>query len=321
MYSLKYSFEPLRCCLLIVGADMQRRELIRQLLGCVAVTVAACGAGAAADVAIPRIGVLIYSNPQTDPNTESFRRGMRDLGYVDGQNIAIEYRYAEGKPERLPELAAELVRLKPDVLFALGGDVTPVVVEATQTIPIVFVVSADPVQSSDGDESGAARRQRHRRHLAARRTRLQAPGAAQGGGAARCPGWRSSSIPITSTTSYAKPSVRRRRSECSFTPPRCEVPAISTMHSMPLREAGVDALYVVSSRHTVLKIARIVAFAAKNRLPLAGGWGAWAQAGGLISYGPNVDEMVRHRPPMWTGSSRARSRLIFRCNSPQASSY
>ena len=61
---------------------------------------------------------------------------------------------------------------------------------------------------------------------------------------------------------------------------------------MPQR-AGVDALYVVSSRQTVANIARIVDFAAKNRLPLAGGWGAWAQAGGLISYGPNVGEMVR----------------------------
>jgi putative ABC transport system substrate-binding protein len=57
--------------------------------------------------------------------------------------------------------------------------------------------------------------------------------------------------------------------------------------------AGVDALYVVSSRQTVTNIARIVDFATKNRLPLAGGWGTWAQAGGLISYGPNVDEVVR----------------------------
>jgi putative ABC transport system substrate-binding protein len=57
--------------------------------------------------------------------------------------------------------------------------------------------------------------------------------------------------------------------------------------------AGVDAVYVVASRQTVTNIARIVDFAAKNRLPLAGGWGTWAQAGGLISYGPNVGEMVR----------------------------
>ena len=57
--------------------------------------------------------------------------------------------------------------------------------------------------------------------------------------------------------------------------------------------AGVDALYVVSSRQTVANIARIADFATEHRLPLAGGWGAWAQAGGLISYGPNVGEMVR----------------------------
>jgi putative tryptophan/tyrosine transport system substrate-binding protein len=77
---------------------------------------------------------------------EPVRRTLRGLGYVDGQNLAIEYRHAEGKPERLPDLAAALVRAMPDVLLALGGDVTPAVVSATQTIPIVFSSSADPVQ-------------------------------------------------------------------------------------------------------------------------------------------------------------------------------
>jgi putative tryptophan/tyrosine transport system substrate-binding protein len=60
------------------------------------------------------------------------------------------------------------------------------------------------------------------------------------------------------------------------------------------REAGVDSLYVVSSRHTVLNMPLIVEFATKNRLPLAGGWGAWAESGGLISYGPNLRVMARH---------------------------
>src|SRR5262245_15960365 len=62
----------------------------------------------------PRIGVLVYSTPQADPNVESFRRAMRALGYVDGSNIAIEYRSADGRPERLPALAGELVRMQPD---------------------------------------------------------------------------------------------------------------------------------------------------------------------------------------------------------------
>ena len=59
-------------------------------------------------------------------------------------------------------------------------------------------------------------------------------------------------------------------------------------------QASVDAIYAVSSRHMVANVRRIVDFATENRMPLAGGWGAWVQAGGLISYGPNVGEMVRH---------------------------
>jgi putative tryptophan/tyrosine transport system substrate-binding protein len=66
---------------------------------------------------------------------------------VDGKSIAIEYRYAEGKVERLPDLASELVQLKPDVIFAYGGDVAPHAKRATTSIPIVAMVSNDPVQS------------------------------------------------------------------------------------------------------------------------------------------------------------------------------
>ena len=123
---------------------MKRREFISLLSG--AALAWPLPLGAQQVVRRPRVGVLIFSNPQTDPNTEAFRRGMHDLGYVDGQNIAIEYRYAEGKPERFPELAAELVRLKPDVVFVLGGDAAPFVSKATQTIPIIYSMSADPVK-------------------------------------------------------------------------------------------------------------------------------------------------------------------------------
>ena len=77
---------------------------------------------------------------------EFVRNGLRDLGYVEGRNLVVTYRYAEGKSERLPELAAELADLKPDVLLAIGGDVAPVMAKATQIIPIVFACSADPVQ-------------------------------------------------------------------------------------------------------------------------------------------------------------------------------
>jgi putative tryptophan/tyrosine transport system substrate-binding protein len=96
---------------------------------------------------IPRIGVLLFGTPDTDPNLPAFLRGLRELGYVEGQSIAIEYRYAEGKSDRLRELAGELVAIKPDLIFALGGDVAPSARVATTTIPIVVAVSNDPVQA------------------------------------------------------------------------------------------------------------------------------------------------------------------------------
>src|SRR5215813_6544108 len=95
----------------------------------------------------PRVGVLLYGTPETDPNYGSFRRGLRELGYVEGQTIVLELRSAESKPERLPVLARELVTAKPDLIYVLGGDVAPFVRSATSTIPIVMAVSNDPVQS------------------------------------------------------------------------------------------------------------------------------------------------------------------------------
>ena len=74
------------------------------------------------------------------------QRGLRDLGYVDGQNLTIDYRYANERTERLPNLAAELVQLIPDVILALSGDVAPFARDATKTIPIVFAISSDPLQ-------------------------------------------------------------------------------------------------------------------------------------------------------------------------------
>ena len=131
---------------------MRRRDFIAGIAGSAAgwpIVVRAQG------IRRPLLGVLIYSTPERDPNTQSFLRGLQNLGYLNGQNIDLVYRFAEGKSERLPDLAAELVRMKPDVIFALGGDVVPFVGTATQTIPIVYAMSADPVQL--GMAAGLAR--------------------------------------------------------------------------------------------------------------------------------------------------------------------
>ena len=95
---------------------------------------------------IPRIGYLSGKFPSTNPaRNEAFRQGLRDLGYVEGKSIVIEWRYAEGKPDRLPVLAAELVRLKVDVIVTAGPASTRPAKEATSTIPIVMGFDNDPV--------------------------------------------------------------------------------------------------------------------------------------------------------------------------------
>jgi ABC-type uncharacterized transport system substrate-binding protein len=95
---------------------------------------------------VPRIGFLVANFPSTNPGrVEAFRQGLRDLGYVEGKSLVIEWRYAEGKPDRLPPLAAELVRLKVDVIVTAGPAATRPAKEATVTIPIVMGFDNDPV--------------------------------------------------------------------------------------------------------------------------------------------------------------------------------
>ena len=98
---------------------------------------------------VPRIGYLSSGDPASESaRAETIRRGLRDLGYIEGQNIAIEYRYAEEKRDRFPELAAELVRLKVDIIVVAGGGRTiRAAKNATKTIPIVMVgLGVDPVE-------------------------------------------------------------------------------------------------------------------------------------------------------------------------------
>jgi putative ABC transport system substrate-binding protein len=95
---------------------------------------------------VPRIGYLETTPSSTNSaRHEAFRQGLRDLGYVEGKNIVIEWRSAEGKLDRLPALAAELVRLKVEVIVTAGPTVTRAAKEATVTIPIVMAVDTDPV--------------------------------------------------------------------------------------------------------------------------------------------------------------------------------
>jgi ABC-type uncharacterized transport system substrate-binding protein len=146
-------------------------------------------------VKVHRIG--IFGDKASDPGErrflEAFRDGLREHGWNEGANFQIEYRWAEGNPARLPELAAELVRLKPDVIVTRGSFFTGALKAATSSIPIVFVGHADPVGT--GHVASLANQ--------AETSREQ-----------RCS--RPSSAPKVSS-SFMRPSPRPRASPCSGT--------------------------------------------------------------------------------------------------------
>src|SRR5262249_17841629 len=100
------------------GGRVRRREFITLLGG--AAPAWPLAALAQQRERMRRIGVLLFGTPNTDPNLGAFLQGLRELGYIETQSVAIDYRYAEGKPDRLRGLAGELVATKPDVIFALG---------------------------------------------------------------------------------------------------------------------------------------------------------------------------------------------------------
>jgi len=115
---------------------------------CLFLTIATLGVGASAQAQqtrkVPRIGVLV-TGPIFITRFKSFQEGLRDLGYVEGKNFVYEYRNAEGKVDRLPHLAAELVRAKVDIIYTASGESVLAIKKATKTIPSVFGTVQDPL--------------------------------------------------------------------------------------------------------------------------------------------------------------------------------
>ena len=129
---------------------IQKRPRRQKLAGLITLALALtiCGAVVQAQqpARIHRIGILSPSSGSVFPaRVEAFRQRLRELGYVEGKNIVIEYRYADGKSERLPDLAAELVRLKVDIIVTISPSTTLAAKKASGTIPIVFASANDPV--------------------------------------------------------------------------------------------------------------------------------------------------------------------------------
>jgi putative ABC transport system substrate-binding protein len=271
---------------------MKRREFITLLGGAAAWPVAA---RAQQSAKIARIGFLTSGLAVNPHLPEAFRRGLRDLGYVEGRNVVIEYRDAEGKLERFPALAAELVALNVDVIVAGNVPQAIAAMHATRTLPIVFAAAADPVAS--GLVSSLARPGGNVTGLslmfpelvvkwlellkqavpeASRIALLWQPGVVgertekdilmEAEAAARALGVRLQVVEVRGSADFDR--------------------AFSDM-----TKARTDALAVVTTFFGERR--RLLDLAAKNRLPTVFPYKEYLEAGGLIAYGPNVADLYR----------------------------
>jgi hypothetical protein len=136
-------FEPIQCWPLTLGAEMRRREFISLLGGAATWPLAA----RAQQPTMSVIGFLGPSSPDTFADRlRGFRQGLKETGYVEGENVTIVYRFAENRNDRLPELAADLIRQQVAAITTAGDDVAIAAKATTTTVPIVFIVSQDPVR-------------------------------------------------------------------------------------------------------------------------------------------------------------------------------
>jgi putative ABC transport system substrate-binding protein len=246
-------------------------------------------------VKVPRIGLLISAQPSiASPRIQALQRGLRDLGYVEGKNILIEYRYAQGKLEPVRELAAQLVRLKVDIIVTDTSNATQAAKDATKRIPIVFTTANDPV--GDGQVDSLAR-----------------------------PGGNLTGLSILALDLNGKrlellkeafPSISRigfltrigtATGEQRFDEAKTAAKALGLQLQYigakgaddlenafdTAKRTGVQALLAHPSTFVGTNRTRIVELSIKNRLPVIYGSGESAEAGALMSYGPDIVDNYR----------------------------
>ncbi len=273
---------------------ISRRAFLGTLAGNLLVAPRAASAQQAAKVA--RIGYLA-TNLAPSPYREAFRQGLRDLGYVEGRNVLIEYRDAEGKSERLPPLAAELVALKVDVIVAPSTPAALAAKQATRTLPIVFAGAADPVTS--GLVTSLARPGGNVTGLS-----LLAPELV-----GKCLEQLKQAVPGVSRVAVLwQPGALGERTDKDMLK-EAEVAArvlgvrLQFVEARGLEDfdrafsdmtrARAGALTVLPSNMFLGERRRLVDLAAKHRLPAVYSSRDFIDAGGLMAYGANIADMQR----------------------------
>ncbi len=244
---------------------------------------------------VPRIGFLISSSPSAlSARIEAFRQGLRELGYVEGKNIVVEYRWADGKIERLPDLAAELVRLKVDVIVSAGPTVTRAAKEATSTIPIVMGFDTDPVGNGfvaslarpGGNITGlsslaprlSGKQLELLKEIVPKLSRVAVFGTSTQPGTAQA----------SKVTELAAGAFGVQHQYLDVGDPK----DIETVFQSA-RKGRADAVLVLASRVLTSQRTQLANLAVKYRLPAIYPQSEWIEDGGLMSYGVSFTDLFR----------------------------
>src|SRR5262245_15955448 len=278
--------------------DYPSRRRFVQRMGAVGLAlVAGCGRlpwQGQRPVRVPRIGYFSADSPDDGPasaNPEALRQGLRDFGYVEGENIAIEWRFTAGNLDRLAEVAAELVRLPVDVLVPVGPASVVAATQATTTLPIVMASGNDPVGA--GLVTSLARPGGNVTGLASLQTALSGKRLE----------WLKDTLPALSRVAVlggpAASAVtignQVRETEAAAQLLGVEVRAVLVRDDDDFGAAfktitrdGADGLIVLHNPFVFAHRAQIIEFAAASRLPAIYGGTPWVEAGGLMSYSASV---------------------------------
>jgi putative ABC transport system substrate-binding protein len=242
----------------------------------------------------PRVGFLFYGSPGPSPELKAFENGLTDVGYVQTQNVAVDYRFADGRAERLPELATQLVALKPSVIVAPGTPAAVAAKQATGTIPIVFVGVADAVGSGLAADFARPR---------ANITGLTSNSAQLGGKRleflkAVVP--KASRIavlynPGDGSNVLAEKDLEQSAPALGLTLQRVEVRRPSEFESAfaAMTRGKAQALFGAAGLLTTPHRQTLVNLAAKARIPAIWGEHQFVEAGGLMSYAADFYDQIR----------------------------